>query len=594
MIQIRGRGLSKSWRRFFSIVYLLISLLILLVTYDSFARGTSFLSVAILGTILGILGITSSIFIWRGGPYARFIAIWTLLVGGLYYVSYGMINKEILVNPGILFVVTFLLVSNLLFMFRSPAQKRKESKPLRISMKIIITIVFLVVLVPLLLIPWESKINLVFEPNQEGAESYENDEFKIEVQGGFVYRVHKVLLFSDNDIPEIAIKSKAPETRIIVTPKKDTGLRLNFLGIARGEESIEVDGKNIGPNPYLSGEVLALSLENGNDLNPGVVETKEYVESRKGAWIDLELKSGEEKIVNLRRETENDRVHFYVVSDLHSGYSVSFPVLYDILHNNADFVVWNGDIVNDGYRSEYRTASALSELFPVPVYTTIGNHDTWNGGEDIYRDFFGKSDYSFHYKGYLFVFLDNESGYVEEEQFTWLKGELENGTPGKIIVFSHMPPIDTVSGKFDDKDYPNAELRHSMFEESESDKLMQLFSDYGVSAHIAGHTHEHGDVTIGGVRYITSGALGGTVNAGDSVSYLEVTEEGEEVIFANHDVLESYEIENQEVRNKLHAARVFAGPFLVDKSIRANLFVLWLIAFSYFVIYRLRGRKEKK
>ncbi|MDD3480619.1 MAG: metallophosphoesterase [Patescibacteria group bacterium] len=593
MFQRRGRVLPKLWRRTFSVLYFLASTLIILVTYDSFAHGSSFLFVAILGVTLGVVGYVASISLFRGGGYSRFVSIWVFLISLFYYATYGMINKEIFGNPGIILITLIYTISSIVFVFFNPNTRERKKCNLSTKSKILISIIFFLFLAIAIAIPWESKINLIFEPNQEGSENYENDELSVFVEGGFVYRVEKAILFSDNDMLEIAVKSKSPKTRITINPKVDTKLRLNFLGIARGGTSIEVDGESYGPMPYLSGEVLTHSLEGDvREPDPGVVESKEYIESRKGTYIDLSLKGGTEEVVSLSRETKKDNLHFYVFSDLHSGYSVSFPVFFDILKGDSDFVVLNGDIVNDGYRSEYRTASALSELFPIPVYTTIGNHDTWNGGEKEYANFFGKTNYSYMYKDYLFVFLDNESGHVEEPQFAWLEEVLKAGTPGRIFVFSHMPPIDTLTGRFDDKEYPNAELRHSMFNKAESDRLMSLLSEYGVYAHIAGHTHEHGTVTLGGVQYITSGALGGTVNAGDSVSYLEVTEDGEEIEVINHDVLESYEIENQEVRNKLHAARVFAAPFLVDKSIRANLAILWLIALSYFVIYYLR--KEKK
>jgi len=213
--------------------------------------------------------------------------------------------------------------------------------------------------------------------------------------------------------------------------------------------------------------------------------------------------------------------------------------------------------------------SAATELFPVPVYTTIGNHDAWNSGAAAYASYYGPYTYSFVYKDAKFVFLDTSSGIVGETQFDWLEGELADGGHEHLFVFTHMPPVDTVTGEFDAKNTLHPESLYTIHSKNESDYFLRIMDDYGVDVVFAGHTHVHGDVVLNGTRYVTSGVMGGSVKPGDTIGYLDVTVDGDSVDVEFVDVLSVEAAEA--LGSRIQAIRVFTIPFMINNSVRIAL-----------------------
>jgi hypothetical protein len=152
------------------------------------------------------------------------------------------------------------------------------------------------------------------------------------------------------------------------------------------------------------------------------------------------------------------------------------------LEEDPDFVVWNGDIVNWGFPTEYMIASSIAQSYPVTTYATIGNHDAWNGGSKVYNKYFGPNYYSFEYRGDLFIFLDTSQGVLGSSQLKWLENELVGWQEENIFIFSHMSPIDTVEGIYDTSELIDPELSRTMHSKAESDYLVGLMEVYKVDA----------------------------------------------------------------------------------------------------------------
>lgn len=107
------------------------------------------------------------------------------------------------------------------------------------------------------------------------------------------------------------------------------------------------------------------------------------------------------------------------------------------------FFANTGDMCRDGI---YRMYLAMnSENVGCPVRFAIGNHDFRGDGygEEIYERFYGPTWYSFDCGQIHFVVLsigkgDKPSGYRLEDQFNWLKNDLEAMDKDKrVIVLDH-------------------------------------------------------------------------------------------------------------------------------------------------------------
>lgn len=310
------------------------------------------------------------------------------------------------------------------------------------------------------------------------------------------------------------------------------------------------------------------------------VQKGKFILSKKGYWIDIDLHSDEEVILKIIRNKEMDGLRFTVISDTHSGYDVFVSQLRDMVKDVPDFLIWNGDIVNNGFMVEYATNAAIMESLPMPVYPTIGNHDIWNRGEDFYYRYFGPTRYSFSFKDCHFVFINTSVGLIGSDQFDWLENELAITDMKYKVVVGHIPPIDTVLARFDDSELQYPELRHNLFSKAESDLLLDLFARYSVDLFLGGHTHEHGMMEIGGTIVVTSGALGGTVGPGDSVSYLDIRGINGRLVPEQIEVMSTEDVGDNALKNIRQAARVFLLSSIINNSFAIALTLLWILIMS--------------
>jgi predicted MPP superfamily phosphohydrolase len=132
------------------------------------------------------------------------------------------------------------------------------------------------------------------------------------------------------------------------------------------------------------------------------------------------------------------------------------------------FVLITGDLIKDALRVGEEEATGLYELFvqelakfPVPVWTTLGNHEIFGierhhslvspdhplYGKQMYRHYLGPNYYSFDFGGIRFIGLDTVdyddlwyNGYVDEVQMAWLREELASLVPETpVVTFNHIP-----------------------------------------------------------------------------------------------------------------------------------------------------------
>jgi 3',5'-cyclic AMP phosphodiesterase CpdA len=175
-----------------------------------------------------------------------------------------------------------------------------------------------------------------------------------------------------------------------------------------------------------------------------------------------------------------------------------------IREHRINFVIFGGDLTYLGEEHEYRNFVAHVNALTAPSYAALGNHDLYNSGWWYYWKYLGPSSYSFCGGNAKFVVIDSASAEIGAAQMEWIRKELRANTQPLLVVVSHMP---IYGGAHDNHHFPRSEERT---------ELIELFEKYEVDYVLEGHYHSYVDMTVNGVRYITSGSFSdGLLNAGD-------------------------------------------------------------------------------
>ena len=189
----------------------------------------------------------------------------------------------------------------------------------------------------------------------------------------------------------------------------------------------------------------------------------------------------------------------------------------------VDFILTGGDNVDvDGMKSDrreaavtlYRDYKEAADRSALPFYYTIGNHDRYWGdgaqggayGEKLFESFFGKTYYSFEYKGWLFIVLNStqvcDGQYcVDSAQQQWL-ADLLARTPANqpIVVSAHVPFLSLY--------YPVLEGRYTAADTFVNQKeIFDMFGEYNLKLVLQGHQHLYEEIKVKGVQFITAGAV---------------------------------------------------------------------------------------
>lgn len=176
----------------------------------------------------------------------------------------------------------------------------------------------------------------------------------------------------------------------------------------------------------------------------------------------------------------------------------------------GDYIVGYGEVPNkDNWDTYKKAASKIKGKY----YQIPGNHDIpIADDEKTYReafiDSFGDGTnpfyYSFDYKDYHFIMLFNIEkaiwGSIGNEQFEWLKKDLEKNRDKNIFVSMHVPIWNR------DKAAGIKEERYLFWKNN----IHPLFKSHKVKAVFAGHIHSFGPTEkIDGIDYFITGGGGG-------------------------------------------------------------------------------------
>ncbi len=186
--------------------------------------------------------------------------------------------------------------------------------------------------------------------------------------------------------------------------------------------------------------------------------------------------------------------------------------------SNVDFVVFLGDIADDGKVKTYDIAKKILKNSTKPYYTIAGNHDVQSGPGN-FEAYFGPMEHLENVKGYQLVFPGIYFEGKTKLHWSFDFNKVNKSMP--TLVFMHgptvLPPKDATSCSWG-KDF----FGYGQSMQSELDKLPGFVAEY------TGHVHYSTDQTINGVRYVTVNGLvdkaGGCDNEGpsDYVGYSRV------------------------------------------------------------------------
>jgi hypothetical protein len=160
-----------------------------------------------------------------------------------------------------------------------------------------------------------------------------------------------------------------------------------------------------------------------------------------------------------------------------------------------------------------------------------------------------------------------------------------------------MSPVDTVTGSYDSTELVSEELSATIYSKAESEHILEIMDRYDVEAFVSGHSHIMDQSKINDTLYISSGALGGSVNSGGhNIGYLKCTISNDEVIFSEIVVESNEDVSESFMQNSIDTLRVFGIPFLINKNLRIaiSLVLLILADVIWFTVITKKGKEKEK
>jgi predicted phosphodiesterase len=179
---------------------------------------------------------------------------------------------------------------------------------------------------------------------------------------------------------------------------------------------------------YLSGCKDFFDFFATNDLDErlDVKDNLTYLNSK--GWTTLSLAD------------END-YSFIVFTDTHieNGSASGLDKMAEFIQNNTQikFAVVTGDITHYGAEKDIKKFLEMADLFNVPCYPVIGNHDVLRNNWKNWKTLIGSTNYKITGNGINLFILDSANSFLGKKQLDWLESGIKNST-GRNFVFTHV------------------------------------------------------------------------------------------------------------------------------------------------------------
>ena len=183
---------------------------------------------------------------------------------------------------------------------------------------------------------------------------------------------------------------------------------------------------------------------------------------------------------------------------------------------NPDFVVICGDMVHNSDSDEqFQELIRISRLLneDIKLYWVAGNHDVGDkptrAGLAQYKEQFGEYNYSFQEENCYFIVLNSsicyDPGSVPDEWdilISFLEKELQIAASAQQrhkIIFMHHPLY---------LNDPNEGDNYFVIPSARRAKIIDLITEYDVSAVFTGHLHRNNYKKIGNTELVSTGPVG--------------------------------------------------------------------------------------
>ena len=174
------------------------------------------------------------------------------------------------------------------------------------------------------------------------------------------------------------------------------------------------------------------------------------------------------------------------ISDTHVGSPHFVPnllnrVIVELNELKPDLVVHTGDITNEGFRGEYKSAAAYLEQIEAKLVAVPGNHDARNVGYVHFEEMIGPRHWVEQVGEVLVVGVDSSEpdlneGQVGRERYPWLMESFAGDAALRIYVHHHhLLPV------------PGAGRERSTV--ADSGDLLEVLIRSGVNLALTGHKH---------------------------------------------------------------------------------------------------------
>ncbi|AEE14463.1 metallophosphoesterase [Thermodesulfobium narugense DSM 14796] len=196
-----------------------------------------------------------------------------------------------------------------------------------------------------------------------------------------------------------------------------------------------------------------------------------------------------------------DYFSFIVMGDSHKNDKVLKKAFELARSYDPMFVLFTGDMTNDGYEFEYKDFLNMCNILKdVPIFPIIGNHEIRNSTKALYERYMGPLNYtiSIDKLDLKLVCIDNSEGIVRKDQHYFLDKELTDGCKIQFVAM-HEPPS-----------YEDWWI-HSYYKGNK--EVIDIVSKHQVNAVFQGHIHLYDHKVIKGVNYYISGGAGGRIYA---------------------------------------------------------------------------------
>jgi hypothetical protein len=165
------------------------------------------------------------------------------------------------------------------------------------------------------------------------------------------------------------------------------------------------------------------------------------------------------------------------------------------LRIQPDFIMFTGDLTHvtddDKERRKRLTGfrDIINELKVRNIRFMPGEHDAGLDEGEAFKEFFGKTHYTFDHKGAHFIVLDNVSdprSIIGKEQLEWLNADLKRvDKDSPLVVFTHRPLFDL---------YPDWD-----WFTRDGDKALGLLKPYSQVTIFYGHIHQENHQKTGNI-----------------------------------------------------------------------------------------------